>query len=77
MIRPLKRHLSLADENKVILSYRGEAFQRIKPKNSEKIYKAREENLIDVRFNTNVLEIQNESFMLALPNGETTILKMI
>jgi thioredoxin reductase (NADPH) len=66
--------LSLAEQNKVLLSYRGEAFQRIKPKNSEKINKAIEENLIDVRFNSNVINIDQDHVTLSLADkNETTI----
>jgi thioredoxin reductase/Pyruvate/2-oxoacid:ferredoxin oxidoreductase delta subunit len=62
--------LSLMDENKVVLSYRGEAFQRIKPKNSEKINDAVAEGKIDVRFNSNVLVIGDENVTLSLPENE-------
>lgn len=49
--------LSLANKNKVIVSYRGNAFNRIKIKNSERIKVAVDEGLIDVRFNTNIISI--------------------
>jgi len=62
--------LALADHNKVVLSYRGEAFQRIKPKNSEKINKASADDLIDVRLNSNVMVIGQESITLSLPDNE-------
>ncbi len=58
--------LSLADDNKVILSYRGESFQRIKPKNSEKINEAATLGKIDVRFNSNVKEITEDAVQLSL-----------
>ena len=44
----------LADNNKVTLSYRKEGFQRIKPKNGERIKLAMSQGKLDVRFNTNV-----------------------
>ena len=44
----------LADNNKVTLSYRKEGFQRIKPKNGERIKQAMSQGKLDVRFNTNV-----------------------
>ena len=50
--------LSLAEQNKVVLTYRGEAFQRIKVKNSEKINKAIADQKIDVRFNSNIEKIE-------------------
>ena len=63
--------LSLADQNKVTLSYRGEAFQRIKPKNSEKIKLAADEGKIDVKFKTNVKQINEHDVLLSLPENET------
>lgn len=63
--------LSLADHNKVTLSYRGETFQRIKPKNSEKINTAITDGSIDVRFNSNVLQINQSDVILSLPGTET------
>lgn len=54
----------LADNNKVILSYRKDAFSRIKPGNSTRIVKAIEAGDVDVRFNTNVVEIHPESVIL-------------
>ena len=53
--------LLLAPQNQVILSYRKESFGRIKPKNNDKIKDAERSGLIDVRFNTDVVEItENE-----------------
>jgi thioredoxin reductase/Pyruvate/2-oxoacid:ferredoxin oxidoreductase delta subunit len=63
--------LLLADRNKVTLSYRKEKFSRIKPKNNEKIEKAMEQGLVDVKFNTNVKEIKKEEIVLTNSlNGE-------
>ncbi|MFB6319837.1 NAD(P)-binding domain-containing protein [Saccharicrinis sp. FJH54] len=59
----------LADNNKVILSYRSDAFSRIKPGNSNRITKAIEAGDVEVRFNTNVTEIHPES--VVLKNSET------
>jgi len=67
--------LSLADHNKVLLSYRGEAFQRIKPKNSEKINKAIEDDRIDVRFSTNVLKIDEDKITLATQDNNVVDIK--
>lgn len=52
--------LSLAGQNKVILSYRKDAFSRTKPKNRELILEAMERGTVDVQFNTNVLEIEKD-----------------
>ena len=63
--------LALADQNRVMLSYRGEAFQRIKPKNSEKINQVIAEGKIDVRFNSTVQEINETQVILQLAGDET------
>lgn len=60
--------LLLSDQNKVTLSYRKDVFQRIKPKNSERINEAIKKNLVDVRFNTNLVEINKEEVILT--NGK-------
>jgi len=56
--------LLLADQNSVILSYRGDAFKRIKPKNGELISKAIQEEKLDVMFNTNLKLIDQEGVVL-------------
>ncbi|MGE5436684.1 MAG: NAD(P)-binding domain-containing protein [Syntrophothermus sp.] len=57
--------LLLADEeNEVTLSYRGESFSRIKPKNLEKINEAERNKKIQVILNSNVLEILDDKVML-------------
>jgi thioredoxin reductase len=57
--------LLLAVQNNVILSYRNEAFSRIKPKNLEKINTAVSDKSIDVRFNTAILEITEDKVTIA------------
>jgi thioredoxin reductase (NADPH) len=52
--------LMLAQQNHVMLAYRSEAFSRIKPKNNTKINEAITEGRVDVRFNTNVVEIDKD-----------------
>jgi len=59
--------LLLAEQNNVTLSYRKEAFQRIKPKNGERIKEAMSQGIVDVRFNTNVEIIDRD--MVAISNG--------
>ncbi|HZW38992.1 MAG TPA: NAD(P)-binding domain-containing protein [Ignavibacteriaceae bacterium] len=57
--------LLLADEgNEVTLSYRGESFSRIKPKNLEKINEAERDKKIKVILNSNVLEILDDKVIL-------------
>lgn len=60
--------LLLAQENHVLLSYRGESFGRLKPKNSEKINEASAAGAVDVRFNSVVTEITHDKVALAI-NG--------
>lgn len=62
--------LLLADQNNVTLSYRKEAFQRIKPKNRERINQAMSEGKIDVRFNTNVEIIDVDEVAISNGSGE-------
>lgn len=52
--------LLLSEQNKVIVSYRGRAFNRAKPKNEEKILKAMEDGTITVYFHSNITEISKE-----------------
>jgi thioredoxin reductase/Pyruvate/2-oxoacid:ferredoxin oxidoreductase delta subunit len=61
--------LLLAVQNNVILSYRNEAFSRIKPKNLEKINAAMSDKSIDVRFNTGLLEITRDEVMIVSANN--------
>jgi len=60
--------LILAGQNKVILSYRKEAFQRIKPKNNDRINAAMAHGQVDVRFNTNLVAIEKDHVMFT--NGK-------
>ena len=53
--------LLLSDQNRVILSYRGESFSRIKPLNNSKIREAIINNNIDVKFNTQPVSIEKET----------------
>jgi len=61
--------LLLAVQNNVILSYRNEAFSRIKPKNLEKINAAISDKSIDVRFNSGLLEITKDEVTIASANN--------
>jgi thioredoxin reductase (NADPH) len=61
--------LQLCDDNQVVLSYRKEAFSRIKPGNSEKIREAMNQHRLDVQFKTNLRSIDKEQVLLT--NGGT------
>ena len=58
----------LAEQNNVTLSYRKEAFQRIKPKNSERIKEAMSQGKVDVQFNSNLEIIEKDEVTISLGN---------
>jgi len=69
--------LLLADQNEVILSYRRDQFNRLKPKNLANINEALEKRQLEVRFNTQVnaihpsyidLQNENEEHVEQIPN---------
>ncbi len=66
--------LSLIDQNKVILSYRSEAFSRLKPKNREKLDAAISQGKIDVKLKSNLVEINTDSVLLATEESPTPLL---
>lgn len=57
--------LLLAPRNEVLLSYRRDAFKRIKPKNSEKIKKAMADGLLEVCFSSNLVAIHPDRVELS------------
>jgi thioredoxin reductase (NADPH) len=63
----------LADSNKVTLSYRKEGFQRIKPKNGERIKQVMSQGKLDVRFNTNVEMINWDEVVISNGDGKDKI----
>jgi len=65
--------LLLANENNVALSYRKNAFSRLKPKNRENIKDAIDKDLIKVYFDSNVESIHNEDVKLKFSSGKQTI----
>lgn len=56
--------LLVAEENRVTLSYRSEAFKRLKPKNKERILEAIDNQVIEIRFETNPIEIFEDRVQL-------------
>lgn len=62
--------LSLASHNNVVLSYRGDSFNRLKPKNREKLNEAIHKNILDVKYMTNLVEIEPEKAILTCDNGQ-------
>jgi thioredoxin reductase len=65
--------LLLADQNKVTLSYRKDVFQRIKPKNDERIKAAMAQDKVEVIFNTNVSEIKEKEVILTHSENDEKI----
>jgi thioredoxin reductase len=57
--------LLLAEQNNVILSYRNEAFNRIKPMNSEALKIAQSNNKLNVRLSSNVISIDDDCVVLS------------
>jgi len=62
--------LLLAEQNRVCLSYRGDAFSRLKPSNKEKIEEAISNKSIDVRLNSNVIEIKEDTVLLSIKESD-------
>lgn len=68
--------LLLADNNHVIISYRNEVFNRIKPANSMALNKAVAAGKLKIRLNTNLLSIEDDSITLGIgKDGETIKLR--
>lgn len=68
--------LLLAEHNKVVLSYRSDKFSRIKPKNREKINEAIDNQLLEVKLNTNLVRIEEDkAYLTADKTGEEISLK--
>jgi len=65
--------LILASQNNVILTYRGEAFSRLKPKNSQRINDAAALRQLDLRLNTNLVAIGRDDVTLSSTNGVETV----
>lgn len=66
--------LLLKNDNHVTLSYRGDAFNRIKTKNSMDLKEAVASGKIDLRLNSNLLEIGQDYVKLALANETEPLL---
>lgn len=56
--------LSLSEQNEVILSYRREAFNRIKPKNREKLHVAVENKSLEVKYQSNLKSIEKDQVIM-------------
>lgn len=56
--------LSLAAQNKVVLSYRSESFSRLKPKNREKLNESVSKGILEVKFKSNLVKIEPDKAVL-------------
>jgi thioredoxin reductase (NADPH) len=61
--------LLLADNNSVTLSYRGDVFNRIKPRNKLSIDQAAADRKLEVKLKTNLVSIEDETVTLAYESG--------
>ena len=67
--------LSLCDENNVLLSYRKDKFNRIKPKNRDKLKAAIEQQKLEIKYNSNVTEIKDECILIKQDENKIEELK--
>jgi thioredoxin reductase (NADPH) len=63
--------LSLMDTNKVTISYRSEAFSRLKPKNREKIDAAIQQNKVEVLLKSNLTKIEEGQVLMTTEANRT------
>lgn len=61
--------LLLSGKNNVILSYRNEVFNRIKPANAQALEEAAAKSKLELRQGTHLIEIQDSHVILALSDG--------
>jgi thioredoxin reductase len=67
--------LMLSDQNKVTISYRSEAFSRIKPLNSSAVNEAAASGKLEILFNTNLTSIDPDTVSIEnVKTGEKSIL---
>ena len=62
--------LALAEQNRVVLSYRKDSFSRLKPKNREKILTAAKQGVLDIKYKSNVIQIEEQQVSLATDGGQ-------
>jgi thioredoxin reductase/Pyruvate/2-oxoacid:ferredoxin oxidoreductase delta subunit len=65
----------LEGNNKITLSYRGDSFSRIKPKNFENIKKSADEKKIDIVFKSNVTAISEKTVKIIFEKDGITLEK--
>jgi thioredoxin reductase/NAD-dependent dihydropyrimidine dehydrogenase PreA subunit len=67
--------LSLSLQNQVILSYRGDAFSRLKPQNRKNLDLAINEGKLSVQLKSNLLKIDKEKVKIAIEAGKASELE--
>lgn len=67
--------LSLAEQNKVTISYRSEAFSRLKPKNREKLDQAIGSGILDVRYKSSLVKIEPEKVAMTVEDEGQLVLE--
>lgn len=65
--------LALAPQNKVILSYRNEAFNRIKPQNREKLTEAEQKGILRIKYKSNLLAVEKEYVSMTIENEQVNV----
>lgn len=65
--------LALAGQNQVILSYRKEAFSRIKPGNREKLISAEKNGSLTIIYQSNLLEIHKDHVLMEADGKKMTL----
>lgn len=65
--------LMLANQNKVILSYRSEKFSRLKARNTAIINSAMTAGLLEVKFNSNLISIKDKSVTIVEESANKTV----
>jgi thioredoxin reductase (NADPH) len=62
--------LLLADTNQVVLSYRNEVFNRIKPQNSEALNRAAEQGKLNILLSSSLVSIDDGTVSISMSSGE-------
>jgi len=65
--------LSLSKQNKVMLSYRSEAFNRIKPKNRELLHTAAESGVLNIKYKSRLLAVENEHVTMEVEDKKINV----
>ncbi len=67
--------LSLAEQNNVVISYRSEAFGRLKPKNREKLTEAINKGILNVKYKSNLVKLEPENAVMATADEGQLVLE--